>query len=128
MKKAELTEKQIQFILNDKFDENFWYYYLGMNVSKHNEQFKDNEFIIDFYDIGLEQWLKFKTTLADILCDRENKIPKDWVDELISGDIRNLLIAIASILVSTYSVELSLAIPIIALIVKHDIKLFCKEN
>jgi hypothetical protein len=128
MKKVELTEKQIDFILNENFDDNFWIYQLGRHLTKENDLFKDNEFIIDFYNIGFEQWLKFKNVLSDILCDRDNKIPKNWVEELISGDIRNLVIAIASILLSTYSIELSIAIPIIALIIKHDIKLFCKEN
>ena len=63
-----------------------------------------------------------------LLCDPKNKRPKDWVQELISGDIRNLLTGIITAIALTYSVSLGIAIPAAALVIKKGLVNYCKSK
>ena len=63
-----------------------------------------------------------------LLCDSKNKRPKDWVQELISGDIRNLLTGIIAVIASTYNVSLGIAIPAAALVIKKGLVNYCKTK
>ena len=126
MAKIKLTEIQFSNIVNPNFDENFWFFELGRVVDLDNVDI-DNEFLTDFYSKGINLWENYKRKIAELICDTDNKIPKEWVNDLITGDIRNFVTTLLTLLVSTYSIELSLAIPLVALVLKHDIKNFCKE-
>jgi hypothetical protein len=126
MEKIKLTEIQFSNIVNSNFDENFWFFELG-RVEDLDGTDVDNEFLTDFYSKGINLWENYKGKIAELICDTDNKIPKEWVNDLITGDIRNFITTLLTLLVSTYSIELSLAIPLVALALKHDIKNFCKE-
>ncbi|MEO8664750.1 MAG: hypothetical protein ABI462_04570 [Ignavibacteria bacterium] len=126
MEKIKLSEIQFQNILNQNFDDHFWYFELG-RFGEPEKDFVDNEFSTDFYNSGINLWKKYKKKIAEIMCDLDKKVPQEWVIDLISGDIRNFIITIVTLLVSTYSIELSLAIPLVALALKHDINKFCEE-
>jgi len=75
---------------------------------------------------GLDFWLEISSEMYYLLCDPKNKRPKDWVQELISGDIRNLLTGIITVIASTYSVSLGIAIPAAALVIKKGLVNYCK--
>lgn len=54
-----------------------------------------------------------------------DKKPREWVNELISGDIRNLAVGIISALTAKYDIAMGIAVPIAALIIKKQIIRFC---
>jgi len=78
--------------------------------------------------IGQDFWLSLSSEIYYLLCDPKNKQPKDWVQELIYGDIRNLLAGIIAVIASTYSVSLGIAIPAAALVIKKGLVNYCKTK
>ena len=76
--------------------------------------------------MGQDFWLSLSSEIYYLLCDPKNKQPKDWVQELISGDIRNLLTGIIAVITSTYNVSLGIAIPAVALVIKKGLVNYCK--
>ena len=77
---------------------------------------------------GLDFWLEISSEMYYLLCEPKNKRPKDWVQELISGDIRNLLTGIITAIALTYSVSLGIAIPAAALVIKKGLVNYCKSK
>ena len=78
------------------------------------------------YAPPLELWLALSTEIYYLLCDPTNKRPKDWVQELITEDIRNLVTGIIAAIASTYNVSLGIAIPAAALVIKKGLVNYCK--
>jgi len=77
--------------------------------------------------MGRDFWLILSGEIYYLLCDPKNKQPKDWVQELISGDIRNLVTGIIAAIASTYNVSLGIAIPATALVIKKGLVNYCKK-
>jgi len=71
----------------------------------------------------------FATAVAQDLQTQlcESGRPKPWVEELIGGDIRELIVALLSVLVATLDVPLALAVPAVALLLKRGIRSLCLE-
>ncbi len=78
--------------------------------------------------IGRDFWLDLSSEIYYLLCDPNNKQPKDWVHELISGDIRNLLTGVITVITSTYHVGLGIAVPATALVIKKGLVNYCKRK
>ena len=64
----------------------------------------------------------------NILCDRINKVPKESLDEVLSGDIRNLIVYLVTVLITDLGLIVSVAIPIVSLLLKKGLKLFCQGS
>lgn len=124
MKKIEITDNQIKMIQNEAFDANFWFYQLGIGISEEDIS-SENRFSFDFYDLGREHWEKVKDQLMNILCDRDGKVPSNTMDELLNGDIRNIIVYILTILVANLDIVIGVAIPLVSLILKEGLKNFC---
>src|SRR3972149_4135154 len=54
--------------------------------------------------MGMEFWKAVQRDLYNIICDPDTKEPRLYVEELISGDIRDLGISIFTVLVSQLSI------------------------
>ena len=78
--------------------------------------------------MGLDFWLDISSKMYYLLCDSKNKRPKDWVQELISGEIRNLLTGIITAIASTFNVGLGIAVPAAALVIKKGMVNYCKRE
>lgn len=66
--------------------------------------------------------------LHSLLCDSVKRTPKKWLDDIISGDVRQLAVAILTILVASLHVPLSIAVPITALVLKKQLAAFCRRK
>jgi hypothetical protein len=127
MEKINIKEEQLKMIQSESFDKNFWYYQLGISISNVNLS-SENQISFDFYRLGKEYWEKTIDNLKYILCDRNNKAPNPDLDELLNGDVRNLIVYLISFLVTKSDIVLGLAIPLVALIIKEGIKDFCLRS
>ena len=72
---------------------------------------------------GFTFWKKIEPEIYHFIC--YDKKPREWVNELISGDIRNLAVGIISALTAKYDIAMGIAVPIAALIIKKQIIRFC---
>ena len=124
----EFKSETIDLIMSEKFDINFWYYNLGESIEIEERIDEDKSFMYSFYDLGLEVWDKYKKKLKTTICDIDNLKPKDWVEDIISGDRRELVIAILTLLVGTLSIKLMIAVPLVAILLKKGLTTFCIEN
>ncbi len=75
--------------------------------------------------MGKEFWTAIQYDLYNIICDPKSKEPRLFVEELISGDIRDLGISIFTVLVSQLSIPAAIAIPTVALILKVGLRRYC---
>jgi hypothetical protein len=78
-----------------------------------------------YVEQGTELWATACYELQSLLCDKSERAPKEWVDEIVDGNIREVSVATLTILVASMSVPLSIAVPITALIVKKGLRNFC---
>ena len=51
--------------------------------------------------------------------------PKPWVEDLVSGDVRDLIIGLLTAMASTLSVPLAIAVPATAIVMKRGIAALC---
>lgn len=81
---------------------------------------------VNYERLGRELRDALLKELYDIVCDFEGRCPKPWVNELVSGDMRNLILGILTAITSTYDVSLGIAVPAAALIMNRGVTSFCK--
>lgn len=124
MTKIEITKEDIEKILNENLGVKYWELELGIGL-QYEYQEEDIKFSAPYPEMGKELWKAFKSELYEVICDREQKNPQKWIEELISGDIRNLIVGITSAITSKYEISLGIAIPLAALILKTNILLYC---
>jgi hypothetical protein len=84
-------------------------------------------FSAPYYQMGKDFWNAFRKELYKFICNPNELKPKEWVNDLVVGDIRNLAIGIVSALTARYNVSLGIAIPVSALILKSGILKYCRE-
>jgi len=81
-----------------------------------------------YLEMGKELWASAEYELHSVLCDATRRAPKKWLDDIVSGDIRQLVVSIVTILVASWHVPLSIAVPITALVVKKQLAAFCRRR
>lgn len=121
--KKELTDKDIDNILNDKLQLKYWEFELGVGYVYENTP-EGSHYSAPYLELGEAFWLKIKTSIHAFICEKSE--PKEWVNDLISGDIRNLIVGLVSAITSKYDVSMGIALPITALVVKTGVINFCK--
>jgi hypothetical protein len=84
-------------------------------------------FSAPYSQMGKRLWNAFQKELFCIICDENNLTPKEWVNDLIVGDIRNLATGIVSAITAKFDVTLGIAVPIAALIIKTGILNYCNR-
>lgn len=82
----------------------------------------------DYLAIGRTCWREYRVKLYKILCVRSAKKPKSWLDEWVSGDIREFMVALISLLTSQYNLPWAIAVPLVALVVKMGLARFCRTD
>lgn len=127
MGKQNINDDQIKLIQSDSFDAHFWFYQLGISISDIDIS-SENRFSFDFYNLGKEYWENIQDKLMSILCDRKNKVPKESLDEVLSGDIRNLIVYLITVIITDLGIVISVAIPIVSLLLKKGLRLFCEQS
>ena len=120
-----LTNQQIETVLNGNLDENFWIFQLAQGST--DVKGKDNDFSFPFYEKGKELLIKYKPTLKSILCDKEQKNISTTIDEIILGNIRELVVYIYSMLTGEHNLVVGIAIPLTAIVIKYNLHKFCAE-
>ena len=127
-KRIKLSKKDLDYALQSiKKNNSDLYFSLGEGL-----QYEYAPPVVGFWvpyaEMGLELWQALSSEIYYLLCDPNNKRPKDWVQELISGDIRNLLTGVITAITSTYHVGLGIAIPAVALVIKKGLVNYCKRK
>lgn len=125
-KNIKLTEQQIATILNEHLNENFWIFQLGQATSGDLIG-SDNDFSFPFYEKGKELLEKYKPILKSMLCDTERMCIKSTIDEVVLGNVRELIYLIICTLCESHNLSLSLAIPLAALVIKYGLQNFCSK-
>ena len=129
-KKIKLSKKDLDFALESiKKNNSDLYFSLGIGIQYEYEPPGVSYIVAPPYTkIGLHFWVLLSSEIYYLLCDPDNKRPKDWVQELISGDIRNLLTGIITAIASTFNVGLGIAVPAAALVIKKGLVNYCKRK
>lgn len=121
-----IPDRVIELVQKENLDDSYWLGELGFANSKlKNESLEENDFLYSFYEQGQLLWDKYKEDIRSLICDTENGIPKPFINELIGGDIRNILETLATMIVASVKVEYLIAIPLSCLLLKYKISNFC---
>ena len=81
-----------------------------------------------YLEMGKELWASAEYELHSFLCDAAERAPKKWLEDVVSGDVRELTVSVLTILVASLHVPLSIAVPITALVVKKQLAAFCRRK
>jgi hypothetical protein len=81
-----------------------------------------------YFEMGKELWTSAEYELHSFLCDAAKRAPKKSLEDVVSGDIRELTVSVLTILVASLHVPLSIAVPITALVVKKQLAAFCRRK
>jgi hypothetical protein len=81
-----------------------------------------------YLEMGKALWASAEYELHSLLCDAAQRAPKKWLDDIISGDVRELAVSILTILGASLHIPLSIAVPIMALVVKKQLAAFCRRK
>ncbi len=76
---------------------------------------------------GINFWASIKKKLYRFFCSPVSRRPKAWVTEVVSGDIRNIVLVLVAAVVRKLNVGFLVAIYIVALIVKKGMGDFCRR-
>jgi hypothetical protein len=79
-----------------------------------------------YQKMGKELWLAVQYDLHRIICDPKSNELRFFIDELVSGDIRDLATAVLTVIISQLSIPLAIATPIVAMILKLGLRKFCR--
>ncbi len=121
----EITDKMIELIENENVNSDIFFSQIGYAANDGTEKIADNEFIYSFYEQGKHIWNKHKHDIRKLVCDLESGEPKDFIGEIVGGDIRSTLEALIPLIASQLNIVLGVAIPIACLILKYKLKRFC---
>jgi hypothetical protein len=80
-----------------------------------------------FFDNGQRLWNRYQDNLRNLLCDCSLNQPKEFVREVTEGTIKEIVSSIITLLCTTYSLSLAVAIPLCALAFKKGINNLCKN-
>lgn len=123
-KHSQIKQEDIDQILNEKLPIGYWEFELGVGL-QYEYAPKGVRYSAPYPEMGKELWNVLKYELYGMVCKAETKEPNQWMTELISGDIRNLIIGITSAITAKYNVTLGIAIPAAALIIKTGVGKYC---
>jgi hypothetical protein len=108
-------------------DEESLFFSLGVGLVYWNAP-ENVSYSAPYEKIGRELWVAIHYEMYRVLCDERDATPTEWVAELISGDVRNLIVGIVSAITANFDVSAGIAIPAVALVLKTGITSFCKTK
>jgi|SRR5581483_5935648 len=86
------------------------------------------KYSVPYAEMGKELWAAAEYELHSLLCDAAERAPRKWLEDVVSGDVRELTVSVLTILVASLHVPLSIAVPIAALVVKKQLAAFCRRK
>lgn len=116
-----ITEKVLESI--NKSEEDL-FYSLGVGYI-YKDAPKGVSFSANYRACGISYWYEIQKVVYKLCCDDSTKRPKSWLNELLSGDARNLALGMVTMVKTELGVPLSIAIPAAALMLKPGINKFC---
>ena len=119
-----ISEEDIAELLRADLSVRYWEQRLGKGVWYEYES-QGKKYSTDYVKHGKELWGALRYELYEVLCLRDETKPREWLNDLVTGDIRNLLLGIATAITSKYDVSLGIVVPCTALIVKTGIARYC---
>jgi hypothetical protein len=125
MKKNEITENDILQISNDKLGILYWEFQLGVGLQYEYVENDNGRFSAPYPKMGKELWKAFKYELYEVFCVTNSGTPREWLNDIVTGDIRNLIIGISSVITTKYEVTLGIAVPLAALVIKTGVLNYC---
>ncbi len=125
MTKIEIDDDTIQLILSDQTNESFWYFQLG-KIEANPIANDEHQFMNSFFNNGQRVWDENKGKIQSLLCDMTTNEPNEFIKQLTEGNIKDLITGIITLLHTTLSITLTLAVPLVALILKKGIHTLCK--
>ncbi|MCF7835050.1 hypothetical protein K9M48_03255 [Candidatus Gracilibacteria bacterium] len=124
----QISEKDLeQFDKISNFGEDFFYFNLGVGL-QYEYASGNTRYSVPYLEMGKELWKAFNTELYELICNSSKKQSKERVQDIITGDIRNLAIGIVSTITSKYDVSIGIAIPVAALLIKKGISSYCSKK
>lgn len=124
----QISEKDLeQFDKISNFWEDFFYFNLGVGL-QYEYASGNTRYSVPYLEMWKELWKAFNTELYELICNSSKKQSKERVQDIITGDIRNLAIGIVSTITSKYDVSIGIAIPVAALLIKKGISSYCSKK
>lgn len=120
-----LTEQQFRDLLNDNIPLGHWRLQLGVGLKYEGIKNRNVRYSAPYPEMGMLLWNSLQYEIYDWFCDRNATKPKEWLNDLMVGDIRNLIVGIVGIITSKYDVTLGIAVPATALILKTGVLKYC---
>lgn len=128
MRKPHITNEDIDQILNDKLPVGHWELQLGIGYVYEKVTSPNIKFSAPYLKYGKGLWIALKYDLYSFICKTEEPSPREWVTDLVSGDIRNAVVGIAAAITSKYQISMGIAIPIVALVIKTGVLTYCQDE
>jgi hypothetical protein len=126
-KESEITDQEIDTIVNKDLDVNFWIFQLGISVSDESA-FDDNRFSFPFLDAGKKFWNDSKDKIRELLCDTSKNEPKEFVSDILRDDVREVVLFCAKQIINHFEFTADVTIPIVALIIKEGLINLCANS
>ncbi|WP_417559115.1 hypothetical protein [Mesoflavibacter zeaxanthinifaciens] len=124
MKKMNISDKKIEMIQNDLFDNNFWVYQLGLSLD--NEDLSvDKRLSFDFYSRGKEYFEEIVGRLKTILCDDKAMAPKEKFELLVNDNSKSAIVLLVTAICDGLDVAAEVGISIAALALRKGLIKFC---
>lgn len=103
------------------------FYKLGIGLS---QEYLSEIIFLDYpyQNVGNQLWSAFLYEAYNIFCDRTSYTEKEWVKELVEGDIRSLALGIITAISARYEVSMGIAVPITALFIKRGLHHLCLQK
>jgi len=120
-----ITDQQVAEILNSSIGTEEWETRLGQEIDDALVG-AVNHFDFNASEFGRQMWKGFNLDLHAYFC-KDGK-PREWLTDVITGDVRNLVVSITSAITAKYDVTIAIAIPITALMLKTGILNYCANK
>ncbi|KLV03442.1 hypothetical protein ABT56_19230 [Photobacterium aquae] len=79
-------------------------------------------------ELGNKLWLAIQFEMQQVLCAVDESNPQPWVQELIEGNLRDLIVGVMTAITSKYDVTLGICVPAASLIIKNRIGVLCSTE
>lgn len=80
----------------------------------------------DYGGIGRSLWKGLRYELHGLLC--KGGVPREVVNDVVSGDAREVALVVVGVVVSQLSLPLTIAVPVAGLVAKHGLLAFCASD
>lgn len=119
-------ESIIRYLNDSSLSEDACYFELGIGLMYEYAP-EGVHFSADYVGMGMELWGAFQYDLYGFCCESTERRPKEWVSDLIEGNIRDAIVGIVSAITAKYNVSLGIAIPITSIILKKGVIKYCSK-